>query len=679
MYIARVEIKNFRCFKEQIVRFNEGVNVIIGENNAGKTALLKALGLVFDSRTRGRLTMHDFHQGIEEFDVPPSITVKVTLRSSGDRDTIDDKALVATWLTKLDSPWEATLTYNYFLPEEEAIKFNRRLGAATGKQEFWGTVEYFLPKYISRIYAGELTAQNRVEPEWLNKFNYQFLDAIRDVESELFSGSNPLLKSMLYQVLDSDLADDDEGNKAKHLRNQKFNRSSNILKRRLVDRLKVDSLFNLVKQTGAGDGGEPVIEGNIAEQDIISALKMYIRSSGFELPANYNGLGYNNLIYISLVLANLDFQTSIKQRGQNAALFPLLLIEELEAHLHPALQYKLLKYINSRIKDNPKSRQVFLTTHSTHVTSACALDQIICMSINDGMISASYPGKVFSDNIEGRKSKKYVERYLDATKSNMLFSKGLLFVEGLAEQILLPCFSEYIGSILEENHIAIISVGGSTFKHFMPIFGAVDNQELKKYSLKRNIACVVDADPSKKVKNIANARWKQSWPYEMNYNTDNYDYNNKSSVVNNLDAMCSEVSGIRVFTGEKTLEYDIALSNALSDLLLTSSCRHKDKLEDYMSDPNQKQEGFEALIEDEITKEALDAVSPEEKQKEDRFATYYLLSVNEGKGEHVFDLERQLRENLEKTAPERKNFIVPSYIAQAIKWASGITEEGTPD
>ncbi len=278
MYISRISIQNYRCFKNHIVEFNQGVNVIIGENNAGKTALLKALGLVFDSGARGRLTKHDFYQGIEIFDAPPSITVKVTLRSSADGDTVDDKALVATWLTKLDSPWEAELTYKYFLPEEEVPKFNNRLGQMPDKEKFWDAVEFFLPRYVYRIYAGELSAQNKAEPEWLNKFDYQFLDAIRDVESELFSGSNPLLKSMLYQVLDSDLKDDDDGNREKHIRIEKFNRSSNILKRRLVKRLKLDSLFTLVKQTGAKDGGEPTIGGMIGEQDIIAALKMFIKN-----------------------------------------------------------------------------------------------------------------------------------------------------------------------------------------------------------------------------------------------------------------------------------------------------------------------------------------------------------------------------------------------------------------
>jgi putative ATP-dependent endonuclease of OLD family len=673
MFISSICIKNYRCFEDISVKFIEGVNVIIGENNAGKTVLLKALGLVFNSNARKKLAKYDFYQGIENFEEPPSIIVQVTLQSSGENDTDADKALVATWLTNLNAPWEATLTYKYFLPEKEIDTFKGRLDKSSDMDKFWEVVEQFLPKYIYRIYAGNPSALIRVEPEWLNKFDYHFLDAIRDVESELFLGSNPLLKTMLYDVLDSNLNDDDEGEKEKLKRKATFKDLSKPIRKDILKRLDYKSLFKLVKETGAKDGGEPSLESEIDEQDIIAALRLFIQKSQFKIPANYNGLGYNNLIYISLVLSHLDLKTNIKQHGQNATMFPLLLIEEPEAHLHPALQYKLLKYINNRVTKEHKSRQIFLTSHSTHITSACHLDQIICMSIIGNSIAVSYPGKAFGDDADSKKSKKYVERYLDATKSNMLFSKSVIFVEGLSEQILLPCFAEYLKLSLEDNHVAVIGVGGSTFKHFLPIFGAGHSDEFKmEYCLPRKIACIIDADPIKKMKNTENSRWKACYPYELNFDEATYEYEKQASVVDDTINMCSSISdNVKVCVGKKTLEYDLALENALSPLLITTSCTHEDKLEEFIQTPSQEIDVFENKINYENTKQALNSIEDETEREKLRYATYYFLSISR-KGEHAFDLERKLRENLKDNS---EDFKVPDYIREAIEWVCPVKSE----
>ena len=64
MYIAKLVITNLRCFRETTVNFQPGINVILGEHNAGKTAVLWALRLVFDRSGRLRPDLPDFHQGI---------------------------------------------------------------------------------------------------------------------------------------------------------------------------------------------------------------------------------------------------------------------------------------------------------------------------------------------------------------------------------------------------------------------------------------------------------------------------------------------------------------------------------------------------------------------------------------------------------------------------------------
>jgi putative ATP-dependent endonuclease of OLD family len=663
MYIAKLAITNLRCFRQATVEFQPEINVILGENNAGKTALLCALRLVFDRFSRLRPDLPDFYQGITDFTKAPTITVTATLRSST-ADTIDDKALVATWLTKLDAPWEAQLTYEFFLPDEEVPPFIAACGGAPNRDQFFRVLEQFIPKYVARIFAG--LPENRLvaEPDGLAKFDCHTVDAIRDAESELFAGTNPLLRAMLRQVLDHDVDEAEALNRRRHFRTLTEDARSN-----LMGRMNLDALFQLAKDTGAADGGTPALHDAIDEDDFIAALRLYIDRAPFTVPATHNGLGYNNLVYISLLLASLQLKASVARRGQNAVLFPMLLIEEPEAHLHPSLQYKLLRYIQKRLSPERTSRQVFVTTHSTHITAAAGLDPIICLSLSkaEGGVHVAYPARVFGESPEGKASRNYVERYLDATKSNMLFAKGVIFVEGIAEQLLVPCLSQCIGRPVETHHVAVIAVGGVTFKHFLPLFGAGEDEPLRRYALRRPVACMVDADPARKAK-TKDARRQKCWPYALHRDCATYDYFPVSSVVTNLQTMRDRSPGnIKICVGSKTLEYDLALANGQLPLLITPSSEHYADLRALAETPATVPAPLHSLLEADGL-DTLNALAASPDVAKHRFATCYLLCAADAKGEHAFVLERQLRENAAKPEADREPFVCPEYIKDAIRW-----------
>jgi putative ATP-dependent endonuclease of OLD family len=654
VYISKVRIQNYRCFFDSTIEFQPRVNVIIGENNAGKSTILSALRMVFDPKSRPRTSLYDFFQGIAPSKEPPAIVITVTLRSEGEGgDTAEDRALVATWLTKISGSWEAELTYEYALRGDDLAEFHDKVGDTPKPKLYWATIERMLDKYTSKVYGGLLDARNRAEPELLEKLDCKSLDAIRDAASQLFVGSNPLLKRLLVGLLDADLTGPAAEARRQH-RKELFRECSKVLAGNLQARINIDQITDVVLETGAADGGNPRLGGHAEESDVLSALRLFVAKQGFELPLDRNGLGYNNLIYISLVIASMDLDTDSKLKGDNAVIFPMLLIEEPEAHLHPALQYKLLKWIYKRVREQ-KSRQIFITTHSTQITAAADLDSIICMYLPDDepVPKVAYPGRAFPT--EAQASKKYVERYLDATKSNLLFSKAVMFVEGLAEQILLPRLAEYISldinsgqpvSMIEANHVAVIAVGGSTFKHFLYLFGASCPDEARDIVLKRRVACLLDADPTRRKKNVAKSRFKKCWPYEIDADPGNYDYQGQSGVIGNLTSQVGEDNPhIQILFGTKTLEYDLALANGDNGML------HAD-MEDVEVDTNVVQ-AIEAQA------DHCDALM---------FATKYLLKAEDSKGENAFDLDRSLRDNLDKPQSERVAFKVPTHIRTAIEW-----------
>jgi putative ATP-dependent endonuclease of OLD family len=686
MYIAKLRIQGYRCCHDTTVEFRKGLNVIIGENNAGKTAILRALGLIFDKRNRRRIDLHDFCKAaLVSPSVPPSITVVATLRSS-ETESLDDKALVATWLTKLTRPWEATLTYRFFLPEANAQEFLDALGTKPSEARILRTLEDFLPKYVARVYGGKLENDIVAEPDSLAKFDCQLIDAIRDVETELFSGSNPLLRAMLRKVLDHDAEAE-----ALQAKRDEFYTMAEGIRDHLLDRLGYDALFKLVQQTGASDGGEPQLRGQISESDIINALKLFITGDTCTHPATHNGLGYNSLIYISLLLSSLDFESSVAKLGQNAVLFPILLIEEPEAHLHPALQYRLMKYIKQRVSADGPTRQVFVTTHSTQVTAASGLEPIICMSASEGGsgVRVAYPAKTFGDDDSGRASRSYVERYLDATKSNMLFTKGVIFVEGLAELLLFPCLAECVDSPFEEPHVAVVSVGGSTFKHFLPLFGVCSTPEKQASALVRRVSLVADADPARRAR-VDKSKRLGCWPYQLNADATNYEYFPVSSVINNLRDILATSSNVKLFVGTKTLEYDLALANHTQPLLVTGSCTHVEELRALTQHPHEPGKRLKEKLTDgpDAPEDTLNLLPSEEEKRAARFATCYLLCSEDEKGAHAFELEKNIRENhaLPVTLPAnpspedkvRSPFHVPDHLRNAIHWACRKTPTGAP-
>lgn len=661
MYLSSIHVENFRCFADETIQFCPGVNVLLGENNSGKTTVIRALALVLDRHHRYRPDYFDFHQPCADPLAPPSITITVTFRSSA-TDTIEDRALVSTWLTTLDFPWEAQLTYTFQLEPDDQAQCIQKLAAITpgDDQQYRRVIDSFLDKYVATIYGGDAKNLLKAEYDSLERITFSTLEALRDAERELFAGSNPLLKKLLRQV--RDLGKTPEQRTAL---DQDFQTLAGNLGSHMRDRIDLNRLLQLVTDTGALEGGTPHLSESLTEEEVLNALRMHVMANGISLPAERNGLGYNNLIYISLVLASLDYQTDPATQGSNATVFPILCIEEPEAHLHPALQYKLLKHIAHRVGNAGKNRQVFISTHSTHITSASPLDQLICFTIPGDAQSprVAYPGRCFLDDADGKDSKAYVERYLDATKSNLLFSKGTILVEGLAEQLLLPVIAEHLACSLEEHHVALIPVGGSTFKHFLPLFGARLPEDKAAYALNRPVACLLDADPQRK-RNNPDERFKACYPYQL---TDSTDYTCKAlaSVITNLNELCQRHANIIIRHGAKTLEYDLAFANPNIPLLVTDECTNSEALRTLFGDVTAKPASLSKRITEIHAETSHIAVTPE--RSAHVIATCYLESLERKKGPHALALAKALKDA--SGTPSLEGFTVPAALIEVIRFA----------
>lgn len=691
MYISKININNFRNFKSKEIEFNDGVNVIIGHNNAGKTNLIKALSLVIDSNNSKRLEVDDFHKNItlsELKSAPPKISISITIKK-GKEEEPDDLVMISNWLTKLDNDYEAVLTYEFFLPEkkvEEYIAEMESIDNGDDKAVFkaWKILKHnFIRYYVYKIWGGDIVNQATADNESLKKIDFQFLNAIRDVERDMLTGRNTLLREVFDFFMDYDIKINETlGDVQKYqqlkAKKEEFSTKADVLINELDERIKLgkDKILDYAKSTGASfNKATPNFEGSISENEMYSVLKLIVEyESGIKIPATHNGLGYNNLIFMSLLLAKMQVNADVNYLDTNAKVFTTLAIEEPEAHLHPAMQYKFLKFLNEN-KEEKKVRQIFVTTHSTHITSAVSLDEIICLHNENGETNVGYPSKVFEDETTGiinEKSKKYVQRFLDATKSDMLFAQKVLFVEGIAEQLLMSIFANYMDESLEDNHVAIINVGGRYFSHFLTLFDSEKNNTIPK-----KVVCLTDRDPVSKAK--PDGKFKKCYPYELNIDSENYEY--QTNVKADLYPKGSHTNIIFYSQPSdlgKTFEYDLIFNNPTCELLVTDSMSNRDEILRLMSLYKTEGKTYHDLLEmlpdsaknkenrrikDSIT---ANSVLSDDEKKRAIIASRYLNSI--GKGENALEICYALQENLSKKGTEDfKDFVIPEYIKEAIE------------
>lgn len=678
MYISKITIENFRNFQNNEILFNTGINVIIGHNNAGKTNLLKALSLVLDPESRKRLDHHDFNKLIPLAKLkvaPPRISISITIALT-DQSDVEDLAMIGTWIDGTSKSSPAKLTYEFYLPDSEHGNYQSTMSSITEADSealafAWNSIQQdFLRHYKYRMLVGDPAEQRQVEWEDYRKFDFQALDAIRDVERDMHTGRNALLREVLdffldYEIKSLPLATHNKLEKEKQIREKRkeFSTQAQSLMTLLGTRMAAGKgqILSYAKSTGASfDGATPDFEGNLSDAEVFSAIRLVVEhNTGIKVPASHNGLGYNNLIFMSLLLAKMQMNSDGNYMGGNSKVFASLAIEEPEAHLHPAMQYKFLKFLNEN-HEQKKVRQIFITTHSAHITSALSLDEIICLNSKNGQTHVGYPGRVFPKD---GTSKKYVQRFLDATKSEMLFAKGVILVEGLAEQILMSTFARHHGKPLEDSQISVVNVAGRYFEHFVYLFASTNPLAINKF-----VACVTDVDPEK----LIGKEYAKCYPFDILPG---------DTTKTNPAASTAVAGNIAYFTQDielgKTFEYELVLNNPTGKFLLSDSMRNKAELVTLM-DMHAKDAPVEDLlsqlrksVENDKIAEAIRAQTgwTKENKRIAIIAARYLNSV--GKGENALELVIALQSNLEEKDPLKKEtFVLPKYLGDAIDWAS---------
>ena len=678
MYIKEINILNFRGFKEALIPFHEGVNVIIGHNNTGKSNLLRAMGLVLGYSNGHRLGTSDLFYETDVAELQrqsPRIQITLVLRRSADENLYSaDMALFANMMTDPALSEEAELRYEFKLDDSQEQNYKADVTNAITAKEIWKIIEQdYIRLYKSSRSGGNQAAGININ-ETLEQIDFQFLDAIRDVSHDLYAGYNPLLRDVLNFLIDYSVkndvtkTEDEIKEQLKALRDD-FVQQSRPLMQTLQDRLQdgKNVFLKYAFDTGATfNGAEPDFDGTVTENEMFSVLRMFIKYAvGIEVPATYNGLGYNNLIYMSLLLAKMQADGNIAYMKRNAKVLSFLAVEECEAHLHPAMQYKFLKFLQDN-NLNRHVRQIFMTSHSTQIASAVKLDDLICLTSPAlGQINVGYPRAIYKEESSNDMvSKQYVQRFLDATKADMFFANRLIFVEGIAEELLLPVFARYLNKNLTDEHVLVVNMGGRYFNHFLKLFDTKN-----PYTINKKIVCLTDIDPCRRKKED-NGNYEVCYPYEYNIDTDNYDYKHHADTEVDQYVVHPNIRFYRQdVTYGKTLEYDLMRENPNCELLLTESVSNSSEIKAMMKeqDVNEMMTKMRNSEGNTRIKSSIEASEwTDEEKRKALLASRYLNSVS--KGNNALELNVALMNNLDKPEEDRDEFHVPRYIVEALTW-----------
>lgn len=499
MYISELSVKNYRNFGDGKFTIPlKPFTAIIGENNIGKSNLIDCIGLVLsqditmfkkrylDTDDINSKTKENFKKSIvgfieediiEESKVKfPDVRVELILDELDE----DQLAVVGDWFFEKTFT-KAKLTY-WFKPragfkrqewiERQVSNLREILSEGKVKKEdLYHLVEFPIDQYEYVIFGGN-NPTNKCDPYFLKMLKLEVLDALRDAKKELVAnGENKLLYRILNKNYENDFVEIQSllGDLNQKL---KENKKLDSIKRELTTYLDRVSLSNPSEINS--------IDFNFSSPEVNEILKKLSIVYG-ENPVSIerNGLGKNNLLFISLVLSHLASQTDEKTKLS----FRVIGIEEPEAHLHPHLQTHLAKNLSKVINiedkgvkkkeekvEKKKDTQIIITSHSTNITTTIDLNNLVILYRDKEQIKYHYILDGFSDRKEGQDHIRYLKKFLDATNSSMFYARRLILVEGISEQILVPLFFEmHYKKTLESIGSNIINVNGVGFKHFLEI------------------------------------------------------------------------------------------------------------------------------------------------------------------------------------------------------------------
>ncbi len=516
MHLVELRTRGFRNLPP-VIPIAEPVAVVVGENNAGKSNLIDAV----------RATLRPLHSyreqheiTIDDFAADPASGEPITAELAVELlfDGLDQHAR-GRMLTCLSVDGRALLGVRAELTDAGRVRTTM----------FGGDAKLDEPDLLAR-----------------SAVTFTYLHPLRNAEADLRPGRSNRLVALLRALAPD--ADQEKIVEIAQQANEELAKVASIV----AARDDIQARLDLILGSAYGQKVDLLFADPVFER-VVGTM----RAAAGDLAAHEldrNGLGYNNLLYIATLLAGLE--------QEKDAELHLLLIEEPEAHLHPQLQDLLMRYVETAASSRV---QVVVTTHSPNLASTPSVERITVLARERRhrpvVARAIKEFGVDPDDVA------HLHRFLDVTKASLLFARGVLLVEGVAEQLVVPSIAQQMNKPLAQHGIAVVNIGGLAFRPFAALFGPD--------RLPYRCALLTDSDPpedepeAEEGQPTAVPEESSSPPEEMAAGPGADAADDTGNTVGDSSADAAPMSAVsaalsalenenvRVFRSEKTFEWDL--------------------------------------------------------------------------------------------------------------------------
>lgn len=470
MYLKSLSLTNFRQFGSKdsnmpstTIFFNPNFNVLVGENDSGKTAIIDAIRYLLG-------TVSDNFEKIQQEDFYCYSKDKYSefFYIEGIFEGLSDKEAGA---------------FLEWLSFDENNNYQLRVCLRVEKKKNDNGQEYIERKLL----AGEKDYETRLDSKARELLKTTYLKPLRDASTELKAG----FRSRLTQILKAHPAFRQEDENTEHKLVAAMEEANKKIEEFFEEEYSdhrsiiqdIERLLSYFYDTA--DQSKSKAKFTVSRTDLTSILrKLSLETEEINL-----GLGNLNLLFIATELLLLN--NHLEEELEYQVIGPqITLIEEIEAHLHTQAQIRLIKFLEEELERTNNQHQFILTTHSSNLVASIDPKNIIMIRNKVAFPLQEKYTRLDSEDYA------FIERFLDATKSNLFFAKGLIFVEGDSEMLLLPAIANLIDYPLHKYGISLVNVRGTSFERYIKLFSRSElwTEKLGLPSINLPISIITDLD-----------------------------------------------------------------------------------------------------------------------------------------------------------------------------------------